>query len=99
LLFVINPGLAQILASDVFDKRGRLQEELFERGKIPINELSEGNIAQGEWHEENGKMFITERPENIWIMCAGGPEPLHSVYLNGFGVNNGAAAKIRTSAP
>lgn len=41
-------------------------------------------------------MLITERPEDIWIMCAGGPEPLHSVYMTGFGVNNGATAKIRT---
>jgi hypothetical protein len=93
-LFVINPGHAQILARDGYAERGRLQEELFERGKIPLEDLREGNIAQGVWHEEDGKVFVTESPEDIWIVCAGGPEPLHSVYMNGFGVNNGVSAPI-----
>src|SRR5206468_13089934 len=95
-LFVINPGHAQILARDGYADRARLQEELFERGKIPLEDLPEGNIAQGDWVVENGKVLVTESPDDIWIVCAGGPEPLHSVYLNGFGVNNGASTRIRT---
>ena len=94
-LFVVNPGHAAILARDGFGDRRKLQEELFQRGRIPVADLPEGNIAQGVWREEDGKVYITERPEDIWIMCAGGPEPLHTVYMNGFGVNLGVTAKIR----
>jgi hypothetical protein len=96
-LFVINPGHAAILAGDGYAERARLQEELFERGKIPLEQLPEGNISQGEWTEENGKVLVTESPEDIWIVCAGGPEPLHSVYMNGFGVHNGTSARIRSA--
>ena len=94
-LFVVNPGHAQILARDGYETREKLQEALFERGKVPLEDLPEGNIAQGEWVVENGKVLITEQPSDIWIMVAGGPEPLHTVYMNGFGVNNGTTARIR----
>jgi hypothetical protein len=97
LLFVVNPGHATILTNEGYDRR-RLQEELFERGKVPLADLPEGNIAQGEWKEENGKVLITSSPDEIWIVCAGGPEPLHTVYMTGFGVNNGAVQAVRTPA-
>lgn len=97
-LFVINPGHAAILSRDGYDRR-RLQEVLFEKGSPTLDELPEGNIAQGDWVVENGRVRITERPDDIWIMVAGGPEPLHSVYMTGFGVANGVTAPIPTGDP
>lgn len=96
-LFVINPGHAAILSREGYDRK-RLQEVLFEKGSPTLDEVPEGNIAQGEWVVENGRVRITESPDDIWIMVAGGPEPLHSVYMTGFGVNNGVTEPIRMPA-
>lgn len=95
-LFVINPGHAAILHREGYDRR-RLQEVLFAKGSPRLEELPEGNIAQGDWVVEDGRVRITESPDDVWIMVAGGPEPLHSVYMTGFGVNNGVTAPIRAA--
>jgi hypothetical protein len=93
LLMVISPGHADILAGEGYT-REKLQERLFEEAMIPLDDMPFGNIPQGEWTERNGKVLITESPADIYIICAGGPEPLHSVYMTGFGVANAASAKV-----
>jgi hypothetical protein len=92
-LYVINPGHARILADAGYDRR-RLQEALFERGRIPLEEWPEGNISHGDWHVEDGKIRLTERPEDLWVMVAGGRDPIHSVYMCGFCINNGVSRPV-----
>jgi hypothetical protein len=93
LLMVVSPGHADILAGEGFT-REKLQERLFEEAMIPLSDMPYGNIPQGHWVERDGKVLITESPQDIYIVCAGGPEPLHSVYMTGFGVANAASAKV-----
>jgi hypothetical protein len=93
-LFVVNPGHAAILAGEGYT-RERLQEVLYEKGCPALADIPEGNINQGDWKVENGKVLVTESPDQIWIMVAGGPEPLHSVFMVGFGVNNGVSTAVR----
>ena len=93
-LFVVNPGHAHILADGGYSRES-LQDEIYERSKIPLEEWPEGNINQGEWTVEDGKILVTESPRDIWIMVAGGRDPLHTLFLCGFGVNNGVSERIR----
>jgi hypothetical protein len=93
-LFIVNPGHAAIIADAGYSKKD-LQEDLYERSKIPLAEWPEGNINQGEWTVEDGKILVTDSPYNIWIMVAGGRDPLHTQFMCGFGVNNGVSERIR----
>lgn len=95
LLLVVNPGHARILADEGYD-RASLQERLFEQALIPLTDMPHGNIPQGEWRLTDGKVQVTESPEDIYIVVAGGPEPYHTVYLTGFGVANACSARVWT---
>jgi hypothetical protein len=97
LVMVVNPGHARILAAEGHTRRS-LQERLFEQGMIPLSDLPHGNIPQGEWVVVDGKVRITSSPDEIYIVVAGGPEPLHSVYMTGLGVCNAASARVRRAA-
>lgn len=92
-LVVLAPGHARILA-DAGMSRADVQGALFELSMIPLAQLPYGAIPQGDWTERDGKVLITERPEEIYIAVAGGPEPLHSVYMIGFGVSRAASQAL-----
>jgi hypothetical protein len=97
LLLVLNPGHAEIIARGGYD-RPKLQERLFEDGAIPLDDLRTGNIPMGDWVVKDGRVQITESPADILVMVAGGPEPLHSVYMTGFGVSNATSARVWQTA-
>ncbi|HMG41629.1 MAG TPA: hypothetical protein VK611_09885 [Acidimicrobiales bacterium] len=78
--FVLTPGYAQLL-----HRAGRsrlsVQEELFERSKVPVSHLPFDNINTGEWKMDGDRILVTERPEDIYLIVAGASEGHHALYM------------------
>jgi hypothetical protein len=79
---IVTPGQALRLAEEGYDRR-RLQEALFERGRIPLSHMPFGNYALGQWTVVDDHVLPCPNPEDIRIFVAGGGESLHSVYMQG----------------
>ncbi len=77
---ILTPGYARLLA-DHGMKRRDVQEELFERSKIPLSTLPFPNINTGAWTLDGDRVLVTSSPDEIFIVVAGSPEGHHFVYL------------------
>jgi hypothetical protein len=93
LLLIISPGHAEILAKHGWD-RSELQERLFSDSMIPETDFPYGNCAQGHWIVNNGRVQVTEAPEDIHIIVAGGTEAIHSVYAPAYCIGKAQSAKV-----
>lgn len=95
----LTPGHARLLADQGFSKL-QVQQELYERSKIPESALpDEVSEVQDEDSRNmvDGFNMIVARPEDIYIVVAGGPEAYHVCYCAGFG--DWAVSKPITTAP
>lgn len=94
-VIVISPGHAQRLAEEGYSRQ-RLQRELFELGKVPLADMPFGNLQIAQWTLDGEDILITQRPEDILILVAGGDESLHSMYMQPFCLGHAASAVVRT---
>lgn len=82
-VIIISPGQAARLDAEGYTRQ-RLQEELYEIAKIPVEEFPYGNFPKCEWKVEDGRILPCEGADDIRIFVAGGGEALHSLYANSF---------------
>ena len=78
--YVLTPRYAQLLANKGM-RRADVQNELFERGKIPVKSLPFPNINTGDWKLDGDRIQVTSSPQDIYIIVAGSPEGHHAYYL------------------
>ena len=85
-VMLINPGHARLLNDQGFDKR-RVQQELWERSKIHESEIpdEEPELKEGNRKMVDGYCMVTEKPEDVLIVVAGGPEAYHNTWCSSFG--------------
>jgi hypothetical protein len=77
---ILTPRYAELLANRGMSRRD-VQNELFERGKIPVDSLPFPNINTGDWKLDGNRILVTSSPEDIYIIVAGSPEGHHAYYL------------------
>lgn len=92
-VFLLTPGHARALADAGYDRRA-VQEHLFEHGRIPLDSLPFDNIAVGHWTVVDGEVLTCERPEDIYLVVAGGTEGHHTMHFIGFTLSKATAAKV-----
>ncbi len=78
--FILTPRYAELLANKGMS-RADLQQDLFERSKIPVSSLPYQNINTGDWKLDGDRILVTSRPEDIYIIVAGSPEGHHAYYM------------------
>lgn len=78
--FVITARYAELLANKGLSRRDA-QQELWERGKIPVKSLPFDNINTGDWKLDGDRILVTANPEDIYIIVAGSPEGHHAYYM------------------
>jgi hypothetical protein len=93
-VLVISPGHARRLAEEGYGRQ-RLQRELFELGKVPVADMPFGNLDIAQWTTEGDDILITQKPEDILILVAGGNESLHSMYMQPFCLGHAVSALVR----
>jgi hypothetical protein len=94
-VIVISPGQARRLNEEGYT-RERLQQELFEVAKIPLEEFPYGNFPKCEWKVEDGRILPCPDANDIRIFVAGGGEALHSLYANSFCSTMACSAEVWT---
>ena len=88
VLWVICPEHAAILERDGFSKN-KLRIELFARARVPYDNIAEENLAllakrRPLWFKSGAvrEVGVVDRPEDIWLVVAGGPGA-KSAYIPG----------------
>ena len=93
---VLGPEHARFLAQDGWSKRD-IKAFLFEHARKPVGLLRRGGPPQGDsqrahlWpkfvdpSDDDQRVPVVRRPEDIFIMVAGGAGGPHSAYLPGWG--------------
>jgi hypothetical protein len=94
-VIIVTPGQAIRLSEEGYTRQ-RLQQELFERAKIPLERMPYGNYALGQWTVEDGHVLPCPDAEDIRILVAGGGEALHSVFMQGVFMNRVCSAEVWT---
>jgi hypothetical protein len=94
-VIIVTPGQARRLAEEGYDRK-RLQEELFEVGKTPVEDFPFGNYPLCKWKEEDGKVLPFPDADDIRVIVAGGGEPLHAVFLQPFLAHTACEAEVWT---
>lgn len=86
-VLILNPGHARLLHEQGYTKHD-VQRELFERSAIPLELFPDEPLAIQTERERtiyNGKVYAMRRPEDLFVVVAGGPEPYHVQYCATFG--------------
>jgi len=94
-VIIVTPGQAVRLSEEGYTRK-RLQEEMFERGKVPVELWPYGNYALGQWEVVDGKILPCPTADDIRILVAGGGEALHSVFMQGVFMNTACSAEVWT---
>jgi hypothetical protein len=88
VMWVICPEHAAILSAGGYGKSA-IREALFQAARVPHERISDENLElltkrRPVWFKENhkGEIAVVDRPEDIWIMVAGG-SGAKSAYLPG----------------
>lgn len=82
---VLPSGLARMLADAGYGK-ANVKTFLWERAAFPETEMPEEmRFAMGHPAIFEGMVHPCERPEDIIVLVAGGPEPYHAMYMPNFG--------------
>ncbi|WP_086151577.1 hypothetical protein [Cellulosimicrobium sp. KWT-B] len=92
-VLIINPPYAAMLADAGFD-RLTLQEALFEEARIPLEELPYGNVPPGNWTVVDGRVLAVKRPQDIYIVVAGGSGGHHMMYGGAFGLSKATSFPV-----
>lgn len=83
---VFTPGFGRMFAEHGWTKK-RVQEELFERTKIPLSRLPQerqlANPVYSDW-ERSRSIQLCREPDDILIVIAGGPEAYQVTYISVF---------------
>lgn len=91
---VIGPEHAQTMHRDGLNPK-LIQEELFERSRIPASRISPENLERWEGMDRpprNGHYYLGDTLDDINIVVAGGPGK-HSLYITSFG--NAATPSVK----
>jgi hypothetical protein len=94
-VLIVTPGQAVRLFEEGYSRQ-RLQQELFDRAKIPLDRMPYGNYALGQWTVEDGFVLPCPSADDIRIVVSGGGEALHSVYMQGVFMNTCCSAELWT---
>ena len=73
-----------------------IQEKLFEDSAVSVDRVSKENQHNYEEREQkvvNGKYYLTRSPQDIQILCAGGPGK-HSAYIPTFGFTEACSVRL-----
>jgi hypothetical protein len=90
---ILPPGHAQKMESAGFDKK-KVKEFLFEKSAKDVHLLPKDSFPASQPNIINGKVYVTRKPEDIFIVVAGGPEPYHITYVPNFGDSTYSTQKI-----
>lgn len=94
LALALSGGHARILAEAGMSRQD-VQRELFERAKVPLDELpKEGNISTGHWTVQDARVLVTRSPQDILVFVAGDESPYHSCYFCGWGLSRSASRRF-----
>lgn len=83
---VIGPEHAQTLARDGATIES-IQSEIYERSAVHVSKVSKENqeaYADADHHPRNERYYLTESPDDIHVLVAGGPGK-HSAFIASFG--------------
>jgi hypothetical protein len=103
VLFVVCPEHAAIFAAGGYDKDA-IRRELFQMARVPCEKISDENLEllskrRPMWFKDGVAKEIgaVDRPEDIWIVVAGGPGA-KSAYIPGRTGTRMQTVKIETIA-
>jgi hypothetical protein len=95
-LVILSPGHARLFADAGWDKV-RLQQELFERTKIPRKRFPRAaQLSKPVYNDyaDDEPCLLCQRAEDILIVVAGGPEAYHITYVPNFGTTTYSMARV-----
>jgi hypothetical protein len=88
VMLILCPEHAALLGVAGYSKK-QIREALFEAARVPHENISDENLAliskrRPVWFANNAdrRIGVVDRPEDIWIVVAGGPGA-KSVYIPG----------------
>lgn len=85
----LPPGYAKLAFEQGFTIKKAVKEYLFEHSKIPADRFPAREVFPmvplAERVIRDGKVCVAQRPEDILLVVAGGPEPSHITYSASFG--------------
>jgi hypothetical protein len=62
--------------------KAQVREYLWENSKVPLSKWPPGNkLTPNNKRRFGGYGYVTAKPEEILLVCAGGPEPYHVCYM------------------
>ena len=96
-LLVLTPGHARIFADRGYDKP-RIQAELFERTLIPRSYIpAERHLSKPVYADYPPERMcqLCDRPQDIVVIVAGGPEAYHVTYIPSFATTEVVTTEIR----
>ena len=96
-LVIFSPGHARIFADGGWSKR-RIQDALFEQTKIPrkrIPRAQQLSVPIYDKYPDDEMCLICQKPEDILIVVAGGPEAYHITYVPNFGTTVYSMVEIK----
>jgi hypothetical protein len=103
LVWVLNPAHARFLAQAGYTRQA-LQERFFEATKFtpeawPFADTTGtrklGNIQDAHgWSAEDGKVRITERASDIYVLVGGRDHPIHSTYMTAMPYSESTSAAV-----
>jgi hypothetical protein len=99
-IILMNPGHARLLHDQGYTRQ-RVQEELFERSRMPLDwfpdEIMEVQI-EAERTIKDGHAYVCRSADDLLIVVAGGPEPYHITYCPNFGDTRAVTRRISQPA-
>lgn len=86
---IFSPGHSRQLVEQGFTTRRSVQEFLFEHARIPMDRFPPREIVPSKPMSIrvviDGKVCAVQKPEDILVIVAGGPEPYHVTYCPSVG--------------
>jgi hypothetical protein len=94
-----SPGHARQLVEQGYRTKQSVKEALYEFSKIPRSRFPEREFFPIVPLEERSlagdSVCVTRRPEDIFVVVAGGPEPYHVCYCPNFGETEAVTRKAK----
>ncbi len=94
-----SPGHARQFVDQGYPTKQSVKEALFELSKIPRSRFPERDffpiVPLAERAVRGDFVYATRRPEDIFVVVAGGPEPYHITSCPNFGETEGVTRKVR----
>jgi hypothetical protein len=94
-----SPGHARQFVDQGYPTKRSVQEALFELSKIPRARFPDHDffpiVPLAERAVRGDFVYATRRPEDIFVVVAGGPEPYHITYCASFGDTDAVTRTVR----